>query len=147
MSAAHIFEDVLKESSAGMLNHHLCLYLLLSAAPGCLLHGSPGLVGLIAWAICANHCSGLLGSYDCREIEVNERMQELVPDIRGSDKLAAGLLIECRGQSAEALQVPHCNTLSCVSAPLLWLPVSLLLIEPMFNTGFSTGRNVMCELL
>ena len=40
-----------------------------------------------------------------REIEVNERMQELVPDIRGSDKLAAGLLIECRGQSAEALQV------------------------------------------
>ncbi|KAK9843234.1 hypothetical protein WJX74_009043 [Apatococcus lobatus] len=39
-----------------------------------------------------------------KEIEVNERMQELVPDIRGSDKLAAGLLIECRGQSAEALQ-------------------------------------------
>ena len=34
-------------------------------------------------------------------------MQELVPDIRGSDKLAAGLLIECRGQSAEALQVRH----------------------------------------
>lgn len=44
-------------------------------------------------------------SHGCREIEVNERMQELVPDIRGSDQLAAGLLIECRGQSAEALQV------------------------------------------
>lgn len=40
-----------------------------------------------------------------REIEVNERMQELVPDIRGADKFAAGLLIECRGQSPEALQV------------------------------------------
>ena len=32
-------------------------------------------------------------------------MVRLVPDIRGSDPAAAGLLIECRGQTPVALQV------------------------------------------
>ena len=33
-------------------------------------------------------------------------MVRLVPDIRGSDPGASGLLIECRGQTPEALEVP-----------------------------------------
>ena len=32
-------------------------------------------------------------------------MTQLVPDIRGADPTAAGLLIECRGQDAETLKV------------------------------------------
>ena len=61
---------------------------------------------------------------DCREIEVNERMQELVPDIRGSDKLAAGLLIECRGQSEEALQVRNSADYAFQA-----LPITLALVR------------------
>ena len=40
-----------------------------------------------------------------RQIEQDEGMVRLVPDIQGSDTGAAGLLIECRGQSPEALEV------------------------------------------
>ena len=40
-----------------------------------------------------------------RECEKDEGMVRLVPDIRGSDSGAAGLLIECRGQSPAMLQV------------------------------------------
>ena len=54
-------------------------------------------------------------------------MQELVPDIRGSDKLAAGLLIECRGQSAEALQVPCFTTVSYPTANTCLFSVGMVL--------------------
>jgi D-lactate dehydrogenase len=39
-------------------------------------------------------------------VEQDEGMVRLVPDIRGSDPGAAGLLIECRGQTPQALEVP-----------------------------------------
>ncbi|MEW5310312.1 MAG: hypothetical protein WDW38_002124 [Sanguina aurantia] len=38
-----------------------------------------------------------------RECEANEDMTRLVPGMRGADAMAAGLLIECRGQDAAAL--------------------------------------------
>lgn len=37
-------------------------------------------------------------------------MTQLVPDIRGADPTAAGLLIECRGQDAETLKVRSCKS-------------------------------------
>lgn len=40
----------------------------------------------------------------CRECD-NGRMQELVPGISDADSRAAGLLVECRGQTEEALKV------------------------------------------
>ena len=40
-----------------------------------------------------------------RQIEQDEGMVRLVPDIQGSDNGAAGLLIECRGQTPQALEV------------------------------------------
>ena len=33
-------------------------------------------------------------------------MARLVPDIGNADPMAAGLLVECRGQTPEALEVP-----------------------------------------
>ena len=51
-------------------------------------------------------CSSDVGAVRARrECEKDEGMVRLVPDIRGSDPAAAGLLIECRGQSPVALQV------------------------------------------
>ncbi len=40
-----------------------------------------------------------------RECERDEGMVKLVPDIQGSDPMAASLLIECRGRTPEALEV------------------------------------------
>lgn len=40
-----------------------------------------------------------------RECEADEGMVRLVPDIKGADPGAAGLLIECRGQTPECLNV------------------------------------------
>ena len=42
-----------------------------------------------------------------RQVEQDEGMVRLVPDIKGSDPGAAGLLIECRGQTPQALEVGH----------------------------------------
>ncbi|KAL6754380.1 glycolate dehydrogenase [Haematococcus lacustris] len=39
-----------------------------------------------------------------RECEADDAMTSLVPDIKGADPMAAGLLIECRGADAAALQ-------------------------------------------
>jgi len=39
-----------------------------------------------------------------RECEGHEKMPELVPCVKGSDENAAALLVECRGQTMEALQ-------------------------------------------
>ena len=39
-----------------------------------------------------------------RECERDEGMVKLVPDIQGSDPMAASLLIECRGRTPEALE-------------------------------------------
>lgn len=39
-----------------------------------------------------------------RECEADEDMTRLVPCIKGSDPMAAALLIECRGQDGEALK-------------------------------------------
>lgn len=38
------------------------------------------------------------------ECEKDEDMFRLVPDIKGADPMAAALLIECRGETPEALQ-------------------------------------------
>lgn len=49
-----------------------------------------------------------------RECEKDEGMTRLVPDIKGADPGAAALLIECRGQTPETLQVPRCPPFSAV---------------------------------
>ncbi len=43
----------------------------------------------------------------CRECARDEGMVRLVPDIEGADPGAAGLLIECRGQTPECLKVSN----------------------------------------
>ena len=40
-----------------------------------------------------------------RECEADEALTKLVVDIKGADPGAAALLIECRGEDAETLQV------------------------------------------
>ena len=59
-------------------------------------------------------CAGLkLCSCDCsfcscRECAgQSEEMRKLVPDMEGADPMAAGLLIECRGQTPEDKDVRH----------------------------------------
>jgi hypothetical protein len=50
-----------------------------------------------------------LGKYSlsgvCRQCEAEEPLLKLVPDIVGADPMAAALLVECRGQTPEDLQV------------------------------------------
>ncbi len=41
----------------------------------------------------------------CRQCEPEEALLKLVPDIVEADPLAAALLVECRGQTKEDLQV------------------------------------------
>ena len=45
-----------------------------------------------------------------RECEADEGLTKLVVDIKGADPGAAALLIECRGEDAETLQVGYCPT-------------------------------------
>ena len=66
-----------------------------------------------------------------RECEADEGLTKLVVDIKGADPGAAALLIECRGEDAETLQVnthtqllQHCCTLAWQS-----LARSLLLVQ------------------
>jgi len=50
-------------------------------------------------------------------------MVRLVPDIKGADDGASGLLIECRGQTPECLLVT-CATLAILSMYLpIWSPL------------------------
>ncbi len=50
-------------------------------------------------------------------------MTRLVPDIKGADPGAAGLLIECRGQTPECLEVGACiSTILNVATYSLDLP-------------------------
>ena len=50
-------------------------------------------------------CRSAAISWWCRECEQNGSMVDLVPGITGADATAAGLLIECRGQTEQALNV------------------------------------------
>lgn len=49
-----------------------------------------------------------------RECEADEGLTKLVVDIKGADPGAAALLIECRGEDAETLQVCVLHRLCCV---------------------------------
>lgn len=50
----------------------------------------------------------------CRTCEAEEPLLKLVPDIVGADPMAAALLVECRGQTPEDLQVyPGNSCLYC----------------------------------
>ena len=63
-----------------------------------------------------------------RECEKDEGMVRLVPDIRGSDSGAAGLLIECRGQSPAMLQV---GLWAGVSQGFLGVQLPLMSVGPL----------------
>lgn len=68
----------------------------------------------------------------CRECEIDEDLKRLVPDMKDAGPTAAALLIECRANGPEGLQVspsltPVCNELAAcyTQLPLFMLSVSL----------------------
>lgn len=71
-------------------------------------------------------------------------MQELVPGISGADPTAAGLLVECRGQSEEALNVNLSTSSSLAKAlhgnGLLYSRTALSLLVRVITEPLFRGR-------